>query len=468
MTTSPTSFAPPSAMASTPTVELAADIALLQALVARTDQALAALPAREMRDAGQSQQAQALLGTLRLARQRVARCYGPSIHDALTAGGTRRLRLSALCAAAADRFPGLVPSDEQMRAERHRAQADKDGHERDMAVFLAELLGHPQVGEHMLQSMRMACPRALELQADYRSTGLLRLASVHLERREGIAWLTLCNADTLNAEDDALVSDLEVASDLALMDPQVRVGVLRGGPVNHPKYAGRRIFSAGINLKHLHAGRISLVEFLLERETGFISKIYQGLLVADDANQLQRISKPWLAAVDGFAIGGGTQLLLVFDSVVAAADSYFCLPAAKEGIVPGVANLRLGRHLGAKLARRIILHGHVVHARDPEARLLIDEVVEPERMDEAIESALRALDNPAVAANRAILNLAEEPLSLFRAYMADFAQLQADRAYSQDVQSKAANYVLDHAGSASCVPRAAAIDALTSTKADRT
>ena len=52
----------------------------------------------------------------------------------------------------------------------------------------------------------------------------------------------------------------------ALLDPAVRVGVLRGGEMSHPRYRGKRVFSAGINLKSLHAGEISLVDFLLRRD----------------------------------------------------------------------------------------------------------------------------------------------------------------------------------------------------------
>lgn len=416
---------------------------LLQ-FVAGANSAIAELPAKPARNVDQALKAQALLDAVRLARQRFMRRHAQWVYAHLTNEGTERLRLSALCEAAARFFPGLVPSPEQMQHERRCLQSDKDGLERDLAVFLAELLSQPQVGEHLLESMRMVCPRALELQAEYLETGSLRLPSVLLERKGVAAYLTVCNADTLNAEDDALVADLEVAGDLALLDPAVRVGVLRGGQVNHSKYAGRRVFSSGINLKHLHGGRISFVEFLLEREMGFVSKLYQGLLLKDEVGHLQRISKPWLAAVDSFAIGGGTQLLLVFDSVIAAEGSYFSLPAAKEGIVPGVANLRLSRYVGAKLARRIILHGHVVHAHDPEAAMLVDKVVKPEQMDIAIEASVRELDNPAVVANRTIFNQAEEPLSLFRAYMAEFALQQSERAYSEDVRAKVARYVSEH------------------------
>ena len=430
-----------------PTQDGIHDACVLQAFVEQGERILAGLPPRPLRDAQQRHAAKSVHAAARKARRQFMRAHVEWVYDRLTDRGEKRLRLSAVCEAASGLFPGLVPSAEQMRVERRSPQAQKEGRERDQAIFLAELLAHPRIGEHLLESMRMPGPRALALQAQYRADGDLARPTVTLARREGIAYLTIENGGTLNAEDDALVSDLEAATDLALLDPDVRVCVLRGGVVDHPKYAGRRVFSAGINLKHLHAGRISFVEFLLEREAGFINKIYQGLLQDDGSGRLQCISKPWLAAVDSFAIGGGAQLLLVFDRVVAAEGSYVCLPAAKEGIVPGVANLRLSRHVGAKLARRIILGGHVVHAHDPEAGLLIDEVVAPERMDEAVASAARALDNPAVAANRTILNHAEEPVSMFRAYMAEFVLQQSERAYSEDVHAKVARHAGAHAAS---------------------
>src|SRR5690606_22192242 len=113
---------------------------------------------------------------------------------------------------------------------------------------------------------------------------------------------------------------------------------------------GQRVFSAGINLKHLHQGKISFVEFLLRRELGYISKIKRGLLDIDvQLGDRRTKDKPWIAAVDSFAIGGGAQLLLVFDKVIASEDSYFSLPAAQEGIVPGLANLRLAKLTGGRI-----------------------------------------------------------------------------------------------------------------------
>jgi thioesterase DpgC len=207
--------------------------------------------------------------------------------------------------------------------------------------------------------------------------------------------------------------------------------------MSHPRYRGKRVFSAGINLKALHAGRISLTGFLLRRELGYIHKLVRGLVVAGEPDGL---AKPWVAAVDGFAIGGGMQLLLVFDHVLAASDSYLSLPAAQEGIVPGSANFRLTRCVGPRLARQIILGGRRIRATEPEARLLIDEVAVPADLDAAIEQRLARLQGPAVLANRRMLNHAEEPADEFRGYMAEFALQQALRIYSADVIGKVSRF----------------------------
>jgi (3,5-dihydroxyphenyl)acetyl-CoA 1,2-dioxygenase len=128
------------------------------------------------------------------------------------------------------------------------------------------------------------------------------------------------------------------------------------------------VFSAGLNLKALHAGNIALVDFLLRRELGYIHKFMRGILVEDGSCwQSPTVAKPWVAAVDGFAIGGGMQLLFVFDHVLAAADAYFSLPAAQEGIVPGAANFRLARCVGPRLSRQIVLEGRRIWASEPAA-----------------------------------------------------------------------------------------------------
>ncbi|RSN56164.1 enoyl-CoA hydratase [Amycolatopsis sp. WAC 04182] len=372
---------------------------------------------------------------IRAARTAFVEAHAEQIYAELTDGRTRYLRIDELVRAAALAFPGLVPSEQQMAAERSRPQAEKEGREIDQGIFLRGILRAPKAGPHLLDAMLRPTARAQRLLPEFVETGVVEMEAVRLERRDGVAHLTLCRDDCLNAEDAQQVDDMETAVDLTLLDPSVRAGLLRGGVMSHPRYLGRRVFCAGINLKKLSAGEIPLVDFLLRRETGFIQKIFRGLLT-DGSWHSRFTDKPWMAAVDSFAIGGGTQLLLVFDHVLAASDAYLSLPAAKEGIIPGVSNFRLSRIAGPRVARQVILGGRKLRADEPDARSIVDEVVAPEEMDAAIDGALARLDGEAVVANRRMLNLAEEPTEEFRRYIAEFALQQALRIYGADVIGK--------------------------------
>ena len=408
---------------------------------ARVDDRLAALPEPGSRSPQQRAGAGELKDAARGQRRRFLDAQVEAVYDRLTEGRSRSLRLAELVEAAAAEFPGLVPSPAQLASDRSRPQADKEGYEIDQGIFLRAVLRSASAGPHLLEAMRRPTPRALALLPEFRRTGLVEMFSVRLERRDGVARLTMCRDDCLNAEDNQQVDDMETAVDLALLDPAVRVALLRGGEMSHPRYRNKRVFSAGINLKSLHSGEISLVDFLLRRELGYLSKIFRGLLIEPGpAWPPGPVEKPWVAAVDTFAIGGGTQVLLVFDHVLAASDAYLSLPAAREGIVPGAANLRLGRSAGSRLSRQVILDGRQIWATDPQAGLLIDEVVEPGALDAAIERALERFQAPAVVPNRHLLNLAEEPPEEFRRYMAEFALTQALRLYADDVIDKVGRF----------------------------
>lgn len=399
---------------------------------------LDSLPSKMDRSVEQLALADSVHHESRRSRARFMDRHAGAVYDTLTDGRMRRLRIGDLVSAAAQRFPGLVPTADELAAESSLAQQEKDGLEIDQGIFFRHVLREPGAGRHLVESMLLPTERAWSLLPDFRASGELDLGTVRIERRDGIAFVTITNTHCLNAEDNELTADLETAVDLVLLDDGVHVGVLRGGVMTHPRYAGRRVFSAGINLKHLHGGKISFVDFLLGRELGFISKLVRGLLVEDGLGQ--RVEKPWVGAVDTFAIGGGMQLLLVLDHVVAGSDSYLSLPAAQEGIVPGLANLRLTRAVGSRIARQIVLGGRKIWASEPDARLLVDDVADPREMDRAVDRAADLLASPAVAPNRRMLNLADEPVDQFREYMAEFALTQALRLYSADVLGKVARF----------------------------
>lgn len=228
---------------------------------------------------------------IRALRTDYLAAHAEEIYDDLTDGRTRYLRIDELVRAAALACPGLVPTDEQMAAERARPQAEKEGREIDQGIFLRGILRAPKAGPHLLDAMLRPTPRALQLLPEFVESGVVRMEAVRLERRDGVAYLTLCRDDCLNAEDTQQVDDMETAVDLALLDPSVRVGLLRGGEMSHPRYRGRRVFCAGINLKKLSSGDIPLVDFLLRRELGYLHKIVRGVFT-DGSWRSRLIEKP--------------------------------------------------------------------------------------------------------------------------------------------------------------------------------
>jgi thioesterase DpgC len=257
--------------------------------------------------------------------------------------------------------------------------------------------------------------------------GEIAFAGAHLKRHGKASVVTMRNAKYLNAEDEGTLEGLETAVDLALLDPKTEVCVLRGDTVTHPKYAGQRLFGAGINLTHLYRGKIRFLWYLI-RDLGLVNKFYRGLALPEVSPEEDSIEKLWIAAVEGFAIGGHCQILLTMDQVIAAEDAYMTLPARKEGIVPGAANLRLARHVGDRIARQAILAERRIDCASPEGRLICDYIVAPGAIDAEIERLVGHITGSGMvsaASNRRALRIAEEPLDAFRRYMSVYAREQA-------------------------------------------
>ena len=377
----------------------------------------------------------------RAEREARLRAEAEAIYDEVTDGRTRSLRMAELVYAAAERRPDLLPSRAAIDAERALLQKDKQGLEIEQGVFFAHVLAHPRCGPHLVHAMSQPKAEALDRLDDLRRDGTVDLGVVRVDRDGDVGLITTQNDAFLNSEDDPSVAALETAIDLVLLDDAIRVGVLRGGVAVHPKYAGRRIFGSGLNLTHLYYGKISLVEFMLERELGALSKMYRGHDLAEPdvafgalADPLEeRREKPFIAVVESFAIGGSCQILLVMDRVIAEAGSYFNLPARKEGIVPGCANLRLPRFVGERPTRQAIFFNHDFAADSAEGRMLADEVLPAGEIDGAIARAateLLSAGETSLVANRRQLRIAAEPLDVFRRYMAGYAREQAHCFYS--------------------------------------
>jgi thioesterase DpgC len=397
----------------------------------RSARLLARLPEKPKRSEREQAAALMLRERAREGRVRFLRRHGAAVYDALTATRSRFVRVQELVLRAAEIVPGLVPAAQQIVAEEGCLQRDKDGLEIDQGLLLSAILENPRSGRHLCHGMLLPRPEAQELLPRFEREGKVELTGASVRRDGKAAIVTQSNPRFLNAEDQTTLDGAEICVDIALLDRRSEIAVMRGAPVEHPKYKGRHVFGAGINLTHLYHGRIPFVWYL-QRDLGWVNKVYRGLALADDAPPDefggQTIEKPWIAAVEAFAIGGHCQALLVMDYVLAARDAFLTLPARKEGIIPGAANMRLPRFTGDRIARQAVQYERRIECDSPEGRLICDEIVEPGGMEAAIERVVGGLTNSGVvsaAGNRRAFRITQEPFDMFRSYFAVYAREQA-------------------------------------------
>ncbi len=326
------------------------------------------------------EEATRLKAELDAERIKFMRAHADDVYAALTDNLRRPLRDEALVYAAAERFPGLTPTREQVARERELPLREKTGLEIAQGLFLSFVLASRSSGSHLVWAMLRPTEQALERLEDFRRTGV--------------------------------------------------AGVIRGAVVSHPRHAGRRVFGAGLNLTHLYHGRLDFM-FFVTRDLGYVNKLFRGLSaeVHRPGEPEETTEKLWVAAVEAFAIGGACQILHTVDHVVATRGARLYLPARKEGILPGASNLRLQRSVGDRLARQAILSGLEFEAGTPNGDLLVDEVVDSDAdMDAAVERRVEALTSSGLvnaAGNRRASRVGAETLDLFREYMAMFCREQA-------------------------------------------
>ncbi len=390
---------------------------------------LSKLGPKHKRSAAEQKLAEHLLALGRASRHVFLRAHARTLYEDLTSGLSCHIRIEDLAYAAAARVPGLVPTRKTVEAEAQNLQKDKDGHEVDQGILFNHFLGDRSSGLHLCHTMLRPRPQSLDLLERLKADERIEAGAAIIERRGKASIVSLKNPRFLNAEDETTIRDTETAIDLAILDPATEIAVLRGAPIEGGKYHGQNVFSSGINLTHLYQGKITFLWYLI-RDMGLVNKMYRGL--AGDAppeGELgETCEKPWVASVEKFAIGGGCQYLLVMDYVLAASDAYMTLPARKEGIIPGVANMRLPRFTGDRIARQAIMYDKRIDCGSPEGRMICDEIAAPAAMEAALGAVLESLTSSGVvsaASNRRAFRIAQEPLDLFRSYMAVYSREQA-------------------------------------------
>ena len=140
------------------------------------------------------------------------------------------------------------------------------------------------------------------------------------------------------------------------------------------------------------------------------------------------IEKLWIGALETFAIGGGCQFLLTLDHIVADKNAYMTLPARKEGIIPGAANLRLWRFVGDRVSRQAIQNGLKIKVLDQNGQKICDTIVNYNLVGKTIEQIVDEYHNSGVvgaAFNRRALRFSQESLDQFREYLSYYSHDQA-------------------------------------------
>ncbi len=203
--------------------------------------------------------------------------------------------------------------------------------------------------------------------------------NVIVEKDGAIGVVTLNRPQALNALSYGLVKDLSLAMQALDQDPQVRVIIVTGG---------EKVFAAGADIKEM-------------AERGpFDERIQERLAYRDKIN---RNSKPVIAAVSGFALGGGCELAMSCDIIVASETARFGQPEVNLGIIPGSGGTqRLTRLLGKHRAMELVLTGDIMNAADAERLGLVNRVVPVELcLEEAKNIAKKIAAKPYLAVKAA-------------------------------------------------------------------
>ena len=392
---------------------------------------LSKLPRKPQRNMAQKLAADIIQFRCRESRERFLSHHTEAIYRKLTKNLVNFIRVEELCYDAARLVPGLTPTRRQVDAESELMQSEKDGVEVDQGIFLANVLANAECGMHLCHAMLRLKLESIERAQEFVMKDVVDFGPAKVERKGRAAIVTIRNPRFLNAEDDDTLDDSETAADVAIFDPESEICVLRGDTVDHPKYKGRKIFSAGINLTHLYRGKIPFLWYIT-RDMGIVNKMLRGIALpggrGPDETFGGTTEKPWIAQLDTFAIGGGCQYLLVMDYVVAGSDAYMTLPARKEGIIPGAANMRFPRFVGPRIARQAIMMGKRIDCDSAEGRMICDLVVPANEVERTVTKVCEDFTSSGVvsaASNRRAFRVGEEPLDAFRKYMAVYAREQA-------------------------------------------
>jgi len=238
--------------------------------------------------------------------------------------------------------------------------------------------------------------------------------TVQLEERSAgghVARLTIDNTAKLNSLDRTLMAEIIEAADKLAADPRVRLLVATG--------AGERAFVGGADISQIAA---------LDRNSArdFITMVHHC------CDAFRRLPAPVIARIDGYALGAGLELACACDLRVASERAVFGMPEVRIGIPSVVEAALLPKLIGHGRARRLLLTGETIGAAEALTWGLVDVVVEPEALDQAVEDLARP-----------ILAAGPQAIRLQKSLILDWEELPISAAVQRGIECFVAAYDTD-------------------------
>src|SRR5260221_2897337 len=213
--------------------------------------------------------------------------------------------------------------------------------------------------------------------------------NILVETRGRVGLATLNRPKALNALNDALMNELGDALSKFDADEGIGAMIVTGSD---------KAFAAGADIGAM-------------KDWGYMD-VYKGEYITRNWERMKSIRKPVIAAVAGYALGGGCELALMCDIIIAADTAQFGQPEIKLGIIPGAGGTqRLPRAVGKAKAMDLVLTGRTMDAQEAERCGLVARVVPAERLHEealAVGSTIAGYSLPAVMMAKEAINRAYE------------------------------------------------------------
>ena len=197
-----------------------------------------------------------------------------------------------------------------------------------------------------------------------------------VKKNQKVAWIILNRPEKLNAINSIMLKELSEATDTLEKEANVGCIIIKG--------VGKRAFSSGADLTEL----LELTQETVAKFSTMGQQVF---------SKLEKISKPVVAAIGGYALGGGLELALACDFRIASDDAVLGCPETKMGLIPAWGGTqRLPLVVGLSNAKRLIILGERVKANEALEMGLVDRVVPMKNLEAEVEKLALRLVEPSV------------------------------------------------------------------------